>query len=213
MDIEEFVEDLQNSLEGWRYSHGEFEGWADSVQSCDDLYSCYSKNGILYRINGSYREYVNQVILEDEGEYWRVCNGDGCWETHHIDDLEDYYKCPSCGKFTAAYTPDDFGDEILSPTSWQLEEGLFKAYEDFIQKFPMIPGFCDDIEAALFDLNNATSPEELAAALIYACHCEHVGGIISTDHGGLWMGDIQTISEQGLLGLWEQEEINDYLGL
>lgn len=216
-EFEDFVNDLKYALENWRYSHGTFEGFMEQiVNNAWSLLECYEDDAIYFNIGDSYHRLVNQVIADEEAEDYLICHGEDCGSLYHITEVLDYNRCPECGKFMATMLPSDYLDIMnydLNPSDDQLEAGLMLAFEQFNKYWPALVELCEDIDQALHDIDNADSPEELLAAVLYACHCSHIGGTISIDYGNVDWNDIDTISNEGFEALWDIEDIHDYLGI
>lgn len=207
-DIDDFINDLSGALEYWRYSHGDFDGWVESWGF--DLQYAYERDTVGYNISGSYQHFVQQVMAEQIELYFCVWCGDSLYDC----DIEDYNKCPQCGKFCAVADTEDKIERVhgMTPDNDALMDGARMAYDNFMDDFPQIWGLCQDIEDAQADLENAESREELLTALLMACHCAHVGGVISTDYGNVSFSDIDAISNGGLLALFDEDDIAWFLG-
>ena len=206
-DIDEFVQEIKWALEGWINDHSDPEHleYMNGGDSCIEAVAA---------------EFVAAQMFEEQEQF--ICNK--CYSNWPSYELGDYYKCPDCGAFCQAYDLEmcqEFVDdcwttnEILDSLSYSDQDkvkelAVQKWYDEY---FPGIPDHIAEAEAAIEDIDNATDPIELLAAVVFACHCVHVGGTIVPEHTDIDWNQIQAISEEGLEAIFELEDIEDYLGI
>lgn len=207
-DIEYFVNEVQGALHSWISSHN-LDSWV-----YDESYK-YLRDALDYVLE-AHQEDVAEDLYND-GMFYCGCgwSGDGY-------EVLDYNRCPDCGLFTSKYDMAmciDWAKDLY----WEIEQidtdslpsyVLESAYEKWINYvFPMIPELIEDAEEALDQIECASDPIELLAALLMACHCCHVGGVIVTDHGGIDDDLIDKISDGGLESVFDQEDIDYFMGV
>lgn len=207
--IEDFVNEVKGSLEAWIFSHSK-DSWLD-----DEGYLALS-DAQQYVLEAFQKDLAEDI--HDDGMFFcESCgwSGDGY-------EVEDYNKCPTCGRFSSKYDMDmcldwvkdlycDIDDvDVDNLPNWVLEN----AYDKWIENvFPMIPELAADAKEALNQIDNANNPIELLAALLMACHCCHVSGVIVNDYGDIESDLINDISEGGLGSVFGEEEVNWFMGI
>jgi len=206
--IDDFINEVQGALRSWTLSHS-LDGWIDNEEYL------YLRDAEQYLLDAYQKDIAED--LHNDGMFYCHCgwNGDSY-------EVFEYNRCPDCGLFCSKYDIDmclilaidiyyDIDSiDLTSLPSWVLES----AYEAWIAEvFPMIPELIADAEEALDQIDSADDQAELLAAVLMACHCCHVGGVIVIDHGGIEGDLMDQISYNGLSGLFGEEEVNLFLGI
>lgn len=217
-DIDDFINFVEASLRLWLAVHTDAESWA-----ADWCLDC----GWQWLLKTS------PVIGND---YFSFDLRDACLRQLAEDTIGDYCQCSECGSITEWSYLDcrcEDGEETelddVDQLYWYLE-GMDMVFDDYtiqnamIEKaFPVyyhalecvIGGVIEEVEDALDQIGGADSNQERLGAALMASHICHVNGNILVDYGkritDLTDNMIESIQQDGLISLFSQDEIDDFV--
>ena len=208
--IEEFIERVTGGIEVWVRSHG-VDGWEwDNLSDAGD-----------YVIDA-----IKEVMAESfqENPDYRCDNCMMVWDEYEID---DYNKCPECGRFTQKYTDIEYYREKVDDLYYDSEmiqdaidnghvapcdyyRAMANAQQAWSDSFGGVNERIEEAEEALEELNDAIASNdkgEVLAALVMACHVLHMGGVIAIDYAGIEPSVIDDLQQNGFDAVFTPEEI------
>lgn len=230
--IDEMIDEITETLKKWRDIHFNRDEWAENW--CCDMKpeTVYSDcSGFIqtkffifdWRAAAMRLEAIDAI--HSPGMYrcpqcWCLCFGD--WEAEcycRKDDgerysLDDYERLEDCEEHIKNVM-DWMIDSQFEPNSWNIWDALYNdGFDTYIEKLaPLTIPVRDAIDAALAAIEDAETPLERVTAAIWAIHTGHVSGTILNDYGWGNFNNLEAISDKGLIAYFDQEQIDEYMGM
>jgi len=224
LDFEEFVEAVKGTLKYWLDLHTDPETWAEEWTCGCELQWAVENSPIFENDYFTFRwkdaaltRYAEELVRNNA--YVR-CTGCGslwdnsfydcdCTEDHDLDCevIEDP------GVIVEMW--DDLGFDVEIPTQHLWYALINEGFETYRQGIgPLTYDIEQEIKDVLDDMEAAQTGEEFLNALVWALHIQHVQGTITKDYGDrcdIHYQDIDIVQQDGLLAIFDQEEIDDYI--
>jgi hypothetical protein len=218
INLDEYIEAVHDTLQYWIDVHTKAEDWAEAWT--DDLESLYEYSPIIQNAYFSVdlRDYVAKYAAAESVSEFVICPT--CGMVEFASKAEDV--CPDCESEYRDITEEEL-EQWFVDTDYPLSPDDSMLYRIMVQEvFPIysegvgyaIEPHIEEMKDCIAQLESG-DPQEVLTAAVWANHICHVNGDVLNDYwrGEIDYDDISIIAEEGLAGYFEQNEIDEFIGI